>query len=154
MSCLVRPATLDDLPPLIAMGSAMHAESGFQHLKFNAKKTADYLVQALMGRHGLALFVAIDGDSRPVGAALVHAGAHWCSHDVVASDYAVYVMPEARQHGVAKALIDAYVVWAKAQGARHISIGSTTGVNTDQAGRLYQRMGFEYVGPVYRMEVE
>ena len=32
-----------------------------------------------------------------------------------------------------------------------IGIGTTTGVNTELAGRLYESRGFERVGAVYRM---
>lgn len=58
--------------------------------------------------------------------------------------YQVWVAPEYRGHGVAAALLDAALAWARATGARAMQLGVVCG--NDAARRLYERAGFRDLG--------
>jgi ribosomal protein S18 acetylase RimI-like enzyme len=58
--------------------------------------------------------------------------------------FQMWVAPERRGLGVAKALIDAVVAWAKDARARHLVLRVTCGDSA--ARRLYDRAGFEPFG--------
>lgn len=76
------------------------------------------------------------------------AGMAWAKVD--ASDpgrihlFQVWVAPEARGHGVAAALLDAAIAWARSRHARTMQLGVVCG--NDAARRLYERAGFQDVG--------
>ena len=44
----------------------------------------------------------------------------------------------------------AYEKWAKAKGAKVISLGVSTGITAERTGKFYERMGFNDVGKFYR----
>jgi ribosomal protein S18 acetylase RimI-like enzyme len=58
--------------------------------------------------------------------------------------YQVWVAPEYRGHGVAAALLDAALAWARATGATAMQLGVVCG--NDAARRLYERAGFRAIG--------
>lgn len=63
--------------------------------------------------------------------------------------FQVWVAPEARGRGVAAALLDEALGWARARGTRVVHLG----VNSANAGaiRLYERAGFAPIGEPYLM---
>lgn len=58
--------------------------------------------------------------------------------------YQVWVAPEARGHGLAAALLDAALAWARGTGAKAMQLGVVCG--NDAARRLYERAGFCAIG--------
>jgi GNAT superfamily N-acetyltransferase len=58
--------------------------------------------------------------------------------------FQVWVAPEARGHGIAAALLDTALGWARARGARAMALAVVCG--NDAARRLYERAGFYAVG--------
>jgi len=76
------------------------------------------------------------------------AGLAWAKVD--ASDplrvnlFQVWVAPQARGLGVAGALLDAALAWARGRGARAMQLGVVCG--NDAARRLYERAGFYAIG--------
>lgn len=76
------------------------------------------------------------------------AGLLWAKVDADHPDrvnlFQVWVAPESRGRGVASALLDEALAWARARGARAVHLG----VNRANAHvvRLYERAGFESIG--------
>lgn len=89
-----------------------------------------------------ATFVAVR-DGVDVGLAV---GAPHHEHQGDAGLYALWVAPEARGTGVATALVEAVVGWARSVDYRwlRLDVADTNG----NASRLYQRMGFQTTGAV------
>lgn len=58
--------------------------------------------------------------------------------------FQMWVAPEARGRGVAAALLQASIDWARSIGARQVRLGVVCG--NDAAARLYRRAGFRDVG--------
>lgn len=58
--------------------------------------------------------------------------------------FQMWVAPEARGRGVALALLQASIDWARSIGAQRVCLGVVCG--NDAAARLYQRAGFRDVG--------
>ncbi len=81
------------------------------------------------------------------------AGLCWAKVDAQDPDlvnlYQMWVAPAARGQGVAGALLDRAVAWARARGARRMQLG----VNCANTGavRLYERAGFKAVDAPYPM---
>jgi ribosomal protein S18 acetylase RimI-like enzyme len=56
----------------------------------------------------------------------------------------MWVVPERRNHGVGRALVEAAVSWSRAVGARALVLDVTT--DNTSAQRLYERSGFVAIG--------
>jgi GNAT superfamily N-acetyltransferase len=93
---------------------------------------------------------ATSGRDRPLVAELggTAAGLAWAKVDAgdpsLVNLFQVWVAPEARGHGVAVALLEAAILWARAVNARAMQLGVVCG--NDTARRLYERAGFRAIG--------
>ena len=78
----------------------------------------------------------------------VPAGLAWAKFDAndgqLVNLFQMWVAPESRGRGVAAALLDAAVAWARSRKARTMQLGVMNG--NDAARRLYERAGFAAAG--------
>ena len=86
-------------------------------------------------------FVAVAEDGRFVGMAN---GGPAPDHPEFAAVYGMWVAPEARGHGVGRALLAAVEGWAREAGYDRIGLGVTT--TNDAAIRLYATAGYAELG--------
>jgi GNAT superfamily N-acetyltransferase len=127
----LRLRSLADAPQ--AFGSSLAAEEAWAQELWMARLTA----AAVSGRD--CPLVAEAGDAE--GAML---GLVWAKCDAedagIVNLFQMWVAPEARGHGVASALLDESVAWARSIGARLVRLGV---VCSNQAAiQLYLRKGF------------
>jgi len=128
------------------MAKAMHAESVYRHLPFNAAKVAAQFVN-WMGDPDVRVF-CYDQKGQKVGLLVASVGTHWFSDGLGAWDHLYYVKPDARGSFAAARLFQAFTAWAKAQGAVDLWPGVSTG--SAAAVTFYRRLGLEEVGGVFR----
>lgn len=144
---MIRKATAQDIPALVALGSRMHAESPrFSKLRFSPEKLTDTLTDIEANPLGFIWLGEVDGDVAGVMVGLIYE--HWCSTDAVSTDLALYVEPAYRGSMLAARLINRYKQWAKVNGAVLLQVGVSTGVETEQTARLYEAMGFKRFGVI------
>ena len=144
---MIREATLEDIPALLALGQWMASESPrFSRLSFSRDRLTATLAQLIQSPQGF-LWVAEEGGGMVGGmAALIHP--HWFSDDLVASDLALFMSPQARGGMAAARLLRHYKAWAMAHGAVLVQAGVSTGLRTENTAQLYERMGFERCGVI------
>lgn len=147
---MIRPATPADYDQLLALGRAMHAESRYAGMDLHEPKLVQWF--DLAAERGF-LRVWQDPDGSIQGGLLAMIGETWFGRDLLAYDLALFIVPGRRGGIIAARLCQAYVEWAIAAGAAEISIGTTTGVQTEAAERLYQGLGFERIGALYRRRI-
>lgn len=142
----IRKAEHRDLEEALILGWEMHQESRYKSMDFNLEKVAQFFQMAMFSNE--YLFLVAEKNSRVVGGFIGYAMPHWCSDDLVAGDFALYVAPEFRGTTTAFRMIRRYVKWAKDKGVSEefIGLGITTGVHTDATQRLYEKSGFELTG--------
>ena len=147
----IRKATLYDLPALVALGRIMHAEApSYAHTEYNEGKVSGVLCPAITAG---GVFVHINAAQEIDGGFAGVIVERWFSTDRIGTDIALFVRPDRRGGLVAVHLIDAFIEWCERQGiaARDVVIGVSTGVDADATGRLYERVGFERIGGIYRL---
>ena len=150
---MIRDATIDDLPALVCLGRAMHAESPrFRKLRYDEQRAEGFLRWLLSGPHGMVAVADIDG--RLVGGMAAMCVEHWCSPILVASDVALFVLPEHRGSITAARLIARFRQWARRRGAVLATVGISTGVHVDESQALYLALGAEHVGPLLEFRME
>jgi len=140
---IVRVLTPRDAPAWLRMRRALwphHAES--EHA---AEITAFLDGRA---REPLAVLVAADGANQLIGFAelSIRAYAEGCRTDRVAYLEGWYVVPEARDKRVGRALIAAAEDWARAQGC--VELASDAELTNDASAAAHKAVGFMEVGQV------
>jgi GNAT superfamily N-acetyltransferase len=134
----LRLRSLADAPQ--AFGSSFAAEEAWAQELWMARLTA----AAVSGRDCPLVAEATDA-TNATGAML---GLVWAKCDAedagIVNLFQMWVAPEARGHGVASALLDEGVAWARSIGARLVQLGV---VCSNQAAiQLYLRKGFSNAG--------
>jgi RimJ/RimL family protein N-acetyltransferase len=130
----VRLRALADTP--LAFGST-HA----REVAYPPERWEQWARESAGGDEQATFFAVGAADDRPVGLAYARIDADDRS---VAHLFSMWVAPEARGTGAAKALVDAVIQWTTAAGARALHTAVTIG--NDAAARLYARAGFADTG--------
>jgi len=99
-------------------------------------------------REPLAVLLAEDGGGHPVGFAelSIRACAEGCRSNRVAYLEGWFVMPQARRHGVGRALIAAAEAWGRSQGCREFA--SDAEPDNEIGTAVHGALGFSEVGLV------
>ncbi len=146
---MVRDATLADIPAMVALGQLMHAESRYSFMAYDGEKVAITL-KTLIGTG----FVRVhERDGEIDGGMVGYMSEAWFSRAKVAAELALFMTPGKRGGMAAWYLLSEFSAWAENQGAQEITLAITTGVKVEETGRMYQRLGFEQVGGVFKRRV-
>jgi len=149
MSTSLRIATEADLSALVEMGRSMHAESPrFRHLDFSAEKAARFALALISSPEGRAVIAEKDGHI--VGMFLGFVTEHYFGGDRMASDLALYVVPEERGGTAGVRLIKDFEGWARETGAVECVIGVNTGLTVERTKGLLEKMGYAMSGVTMR----
>jgi GNAT superfamily N-acetyltransferase len=142
---VIRRATLADVPAIVELAAAMHAESPHhQAMNLNAAKVA-HALSLMLARPLTALLLVIDTGGVIDGGAIAHIESPWFSDDLIAQEVAMYVTP-AKRGGLGAARLVAHMdAWARAMGARLLLAGCTTGITAERTIALYEHLGFARV---------
>ena len=132
------------------MGRKAHEESEYNVMSFNPDKCVQLCEQIINLPVMLGVVTLKDDIITGVLAAGVHPA--YFSDELTSSDLLVYVLPEHRGSRAFYMLCIFYVSWARSKGARLIFLRNSTGIEPAKIGKLYERMGFEHIGDIYRME--
>lgn len=155
---MIRPATLLDLPAIIALGHRYVEEevSRVRHheARWEPPLAGEYLAQTVMNPDEAFLHVYESGD-KILGFlwAFKHKLNLWSSLDV-ASDVLFYVVPECRGKYGSICLINRYKAWAKTVGCTEVRLSIASGINEERNGLAYQRLGFKPFGTTYNLSLE
>lgn len=144
---MIRAATVNDLPALIAIGREMHAESWYAYLAFDAEKLAIVLRQLVNGAGFLDVYErdgAIEGGMAGVCSEM------WFCTARIASDLALFVRTGRRGSIAAARLVESFMAWARSKGAAEVNLGISTNIRKVETGRFYEAMGFQHVGGIYK----
>ena len=144
----IREATTDDIIDLMPLAVDMHEESRFRVMKFSVEKMDDFLRWCIVNDDCL-LIVAETNDGEIAGAFAGFCMEQWFSTDKYACDFALFVHPGYRGSTASWKLISHYVGWAGLKEAKLIQLGISTGVNPDEIGRFYEKLGFKRFGGLY-----
>ena len=139
MALEIRPAQPEDMGRLLVLAALMVSESPRYSKHTFAIHKARNLIEILTDRGGL--FVAVkDGEIIGYFAGMV--AEHFLSHDKVASDIGIFVMPEHRGSSAFLRLVRAFEEWAIREGASELTLGVSTQIQVDQTVRMFERLGY------------
>jgi GNAT superfamily N-acetyltransferase len=144
---LIRPATLADVPRLVAMGRQQIAATYGEAVADNPAQLEALATQLVTAPHAV-VFVA-DRDATVVGMIGLVAFRHHLSGVPMVGEVMWWVDPAAR--GVGLGLLRHAERWARAQGATEMQVAAPTGTTV---GRLYEHRGYRAVETQYQRTLE
>ena len=137
MSCRVRPVAAADAAAWLRMRNALWPDHENQ---WHAGEIAQFLAGSLT--MPLAVLMAVDDADQPIGFVelFIRPYADGCDTDRVAYLEGWYVEPDARRHGVGRALIAASEAWGRAQGCTEF--GSDALIDNQISAAAHAALGF------------
>lgn len=145
---MIRQAVIGDLPALVEMGRALHAESPrYRHMAFSEDKLVRLfhdLQGTLLSKPGVC-FVA-ERDGYVIGMTVGIIAARWFSEDLFLSELTMYVRPEHRGGTAFRRLVDAMEQWAAAEKIAPPVFGVSTDVHPEKTVAAYERIGYQLAG--------
>lgn len=145
---MIRHATATDIPRMVELGRAMHAEApNFCGMRFDADRLAA-TIGAVIGNEVYGFARVAERDGEVIGGLVAMAAPHFFSPDLVACDLALFVAPEHRGGIAVARLVAAYRDWGRALGVVKAQIGLMTGIETERVEALLNRLGARRVGLV------
>lgn len=149
---MIRLATELDIPRLAILAQEYaHEGKDYDSFPFDLGVTLSSLAMAFtLESH--CIFVAIH-DNQIVGAMWGCVNQVPWSTAIMATDNILYVTPERRGYADGVRLLRHYEHWAKAKGASVASISVASGITMQATGKLYERVGYSYIGSHYRKEI-
>ena len=145
-----REIRLDDFPALSFLGSLMHKESSYSHLKFSNRRLLDTF-NSYLEDSDRTVFIAMR-DEEPLGLYAGYLAKYYFSDELVANDIAWFVVKEKRGSSIGLRLLSCFENWAKDRGASEVRIGYSTDINPDSFDSLMRKRGYSRVGANYRLE--
>ena len=147
----VRPATLKDMPSLLAMARQFILEApNYLGRELNENALEANLTAVIQGQG--AIFVTEHKDAL-TGGIVCLTTKDWFNNQIIAFEQVFYVVPEYRSTQSALLLIDSFVSWSKHMNAKRVQCGTTTGISTDGCVRLYRHFGFTEYGILMDLEL-
>lgn len=147
----VRPATLKDMPSLLAMARQFILEApNYSGRELDENALEENLTAVIQGQG--AIFVTEHKDVL-TGGIVCLTTKDWFNNQIIAFEQVFYVVPEYRSTQSALLLIDSFVGWSKHMNAKRVQCGTTTGISTDGCVRLYRHFGFAEYGILMDLEL-
>ena len=146
----VRPIESSDLEAVLALGRVMHDECTTTFPESEPERIAAS-IGMFRQPHAFGRLAWDRGTA--IGVMTAFAGP-WCfSSAIRAAVDILFVTPEQRRGGAARALLAAFENWAKAMGASHLILGTTTGIDAERTAVFFERYGYCRVGTIHMKAV-
>mgnify|MGYP001163923650 FL=1 len=149
----VRYAKKSDIKIGVTLGAVMWAESSFISSDFSKEKLYKW-ADALIDDENGFVAVAVDDNDILFGMYLGCIEQHFFGNDIYARDYLWFVEPTKRGGMAAVKLVKKFEEWAKERGATELRPGISTGIYMDKTKGLYERLGYEHVGYLFKKQIE
>jgi GNAT superfamily N-acetyltransferase len=138
---VIRRAEARDLPQMVEMGRAFHAEAGWPGLIEWDDAGAHASLAAMLDSEQSVMLVADDGERVCAMAAAVVCDVWFSPGQRSGQEWFWYVRPDARK-GVGVLLLDALERAVKAKGAATFTMLAVSGLRAEALARVYRRRGY------------
>jgi GNAT superfamily N-acetyltransferase len=149
---MLRVATTDDIPKLVKLcEEIVPTLPEYKDVGFDSSHTEKSLYN-LLRHENIKLFI-IEVENNIDGLIIGASGPEYFMTGNVCREMFFWVRPEARGVGYATILLEAFEDWAKQMGCYRVELAATSGFKPKLVGRMYERAGYSYVGPLYKKEI-
>jgi GNAT superfamily N-acetyltransferase len=146
----IRRATPKDLPHVIALLRALHAESVFRDIAIDDHRLRSFVEFCLSHPSQVCILHESRDGSAIDGLMLGYVTPYLFSTELGAWDHAIYVRPERRGSIIAYRLWREFRKWAAEAKARVMWLGTSAGIAPSRTRKFYTGLGMVEVGTLYR----
>lgn len=147
---MVEAAELTDIPRLVELGAMLHGASSYRDVTYSREKVGRTLAALIQGA-GVVFVVRKKGEI--VGGLAGSVTPYWFSDEVHGFDFSLFFDPASRNGIYTHQVVQAFVIWCRARGAKKIRMGITTGIAVEATAKFYRWMGFKDSGLLFEMEI-
>jgi hypothetical protein len=141
---MIRKAQVADLPGIMRVGRRLQAQTPYRDIHVDVATVGSTLGHCINNAFGFAMVATTKGEI--TGFMLGAAVPLWFCRKRSATDIVTY----AENAGDGYKMIKAFIQWAWAiPGVVEITMGQSSGVDTDRSGILYERAGLIRVGNLF-----
>jgi GNAT superfamily N-acetyltransferase len=151
----IRFARPEDKPALIELALENQKEMEHHRISVNHQRVQEALhalFELNQGSH--VLFMAETSQGQLAGILMGCVERYYYSDELQAQLVQWYVRKGFRGTSVAPRLVKAFVTWAKNRGASDVFMGISSGIDTHLTHRMMQRLGFNYLGGNYGVNLK
>lgn len=148
---MIRELRVEDIPAVIRLARMMHTEGAFAFLDFSTEKMARLFFHCVESDDHLCLVAEKDGEL--VGGYMAYITPYYFGNDLLAQELALFIAPEYRGGSLAVKMTKRYMKWASDRGVKEIMAGASMGIKSDKVRSLYERLGFETIGFIFKKRI-
>ena len=145
---MIREAKLMDMNALLNVMFTYYAEANMQECDWDNDVVIRNLYAGINSPDIIVLVKEVGGEI--VGFAYAEISSPLFSTDLILDCQVLYLLPAYRKGMAGVSMIKRLKGYAKASGAKYISLGNNSGVNEKRVGALYQKLGLTPYGNYYR----
>ena len=137
----MRMALHDDVPALLPLCEAMHAEAPrYRNIPFDLRRTENYLHSLIEAPAMGGILLATRARVTTIGMFAFRVMEYPFSYEKFAADAGIYLLPECRGSLLFGRMVAAFEHMARAKGARDCNIDLTCGVHSEQTAAALERV--------------
>ncbi|MBL4898859.1 MAG: GNAT family N-acetyltransferase [Colwellia sp.] len=144
-----RELQIDDIEPLLPIAKKIHAGSEYQVCEFATGKMVNLLSSTISEPNRNRCFLAFE-DGEIVGIMISILYSIYCSEDLIANEYILWVDDRHHGCGVATVLINDFTNWADKNNALMKYVYTLLGTHTERAKSFFEKNGFELTGYAFK----
>lgn len=149
---MIRRYRQADVPVMLEHIAKFLVQSeNFKGIGYDRDKIRMLLLNNLANQGTFFCNVGVDENDEVIGGLCAVLQQYSFSKAVFCMDMLFYIPEERRGLKLATELVASYVTWAKARGVKECRLANSTGVRPEAYGRLCEKLGFSYLGPIYQM---
>jgi hypothetical protein len=149
----IRPAVGSDIADLVRLATEFHQESLYRSIPLDKGKLISVFQRAINQKQGDMFLTVYERSDEILGFILGYITSYFFSSQLLAQDLLFYVKKDNRGSYINVRLWKAFREWAASKNAAELSMSISTGITPDRSGLLYQRLGMQYVGGNYKLEL-
>lgn len=143
---MIRDAKMNDIDFMIALGKDVLSKSSNSFMEVDDNKCRRNMAMMIASKQFIAVVDEHEGKLRGFLFGMVES--MFFTNVKYATDIAIISVS-----GNGAGMIKQFIKWAKAQGARSLMMGVSTNIDSERTGKLYQILGFDYVGGIFTKEI-
>jgi len=139
----------DDIEKLLTIAKQIHAVSEYRVCEFSTGKMVHLLSSTILQPDRNRCYLAIE-EGEIVGIMISVLYSVYCSDDLIANEYILWVNDKYHGHGVAKVLVNDFKRWSDLHNAKMKYVYTLLGTHTERAKAFFEKNGFELTGYAFR----
>ncbi len=146
MGLRIRRFQVEDFDQVLELCRALHAESPrYNDKPFSEAKARALLTGILTSWTVPMIGIVAEDDGAIVGMLGGRLAEHALCDEPYATDIGIFVLPAYRGTSAFPRMMKVFEDWAFSQGVREIAPGVSTGIQAEEAVRIYGRLGYTVV---------